>query len=540
MYASRVAAFQIIRLISCISCEAQFVDLRLREDSSAKPVIGAIVRLIRQDTIVSQALTNEVGRVKLLAIPGTYRIRVDRIGFIGFMTQPFSVEADRPFLINLAVASQPLKLPEVTVSGKSSCGKVSEDAELTAALWDEVRKALTANRLTQQSEAIPLLVRDFERELSRSGRPVREWVYRSEITYGSPFGSLPPSELGRKGFIYQVGDSTVFAAPDAQLLLSDEFVSTHCFRTVSRADSASGLRFEPTAKRAVPDVLGTLWVDRASHELRELEFQYTGFMNDLIREPLGGKVEFLKLPSGNWVISYWHIRMPITEQYEITRARRVVQGNSRLLGFVELGGRTVVAKDTSSVIDRAFVVGEVMDSSTHAGLAGAVVTVVGGRDSATTGDSGAFLLAVPVSGPRTVKVRHPKLAATGERFERDVVLSLGDTTRVDFAVHSLGALVRPQCGTTGKRAGLVGAVWTIEGRPHPYAELIATWRTPVGTLRTERAQSDERGIYAFCDLAPDQPVTIHLRSRGADLGETTITLTWAEFRWVDIRPTTRR
>ena len=517
------------------SGQAQSVELKLHEGMTDKPIPGAIVRLLRNDTVVAQVLSSELGRAVLRANqPGTYRLRIDRIGFSGFLTDPFELGRGMTFRAELPIPSNPVLLPQVDVRSSSPCAANNTYGALAAVLWEEIRKALTATLLTQEARSVPLLVREFEREVNRSGKVLREWVFRLAVTHGQPFASLPSHQLLRTGFVFSERDTMVFAAPEARLLLSDEFVATHCFRAVPGPANRIGLAFEPVPDRSLPDVSGTLWVNRLTGELQELEFEYTGLGRELTRLSLGGRVEFQRISSGSWIISYWHVRMPLLESFERYRSRQSAQEITRVVSLIDRGGRAGVVSGTTRIGRRAVVMGLVYDSTLTAGLAGAVVTIQGSTDSAVSGHDGVFALDVAAFGPHLVRVSHPKILASGSTAEREAVLSLGDTTRVEFAVPPVAALVRSRCGPQGKRAGLIGAAWVGEGLPDREAEIFANWRTAMGSIRTERARADDRGGYAFCDLPPDQPVTIQLRRGRALQGETTIKLGWAEFRWLDL------
>ena len=49
------------------SLQAQTLELRLRDSTTRAPIVGAIVRLLRNDSVVTQALTSEVGTATLRA-----------------------------------------------------------------------------------------------------------------------------------------------------------------------------------------------------------------------------------------------------------------------------------------------------------------------------------------------------------------------------------------------------------------------------------------------------------------------------------------
>jgi hypothetical protein len=548
----RVRAAGIGAALSCVLCTglaAQAVELRLYEDSSRVPIPGAIVRLLRAEQPVAQGLTNELGRL-LLRAPGAgeYRLKVDRIGFLGFTTPSFPLLAGETLVSEIPVVSRPMELPTIVVGGRSRCGLPAEEGAAAAALWDEVRKALTANLITQGQGAVPLHVRIFERQTNRSGRVLQEWTSASLVTRQQPFRSVPPAELARLGFVYGDRDTTIYNAPDAELLLADAFVSSHCFRAVAGARDAGlvGLAFEPTSDRrerlgaALVDVSGTLWVDRATSELRFLEYRYTGLPTGALDgAELGGRVEFRRLVGGAWVVAYWHIRMPWLELTEIRGPRMGgVPGArnevARLVGFVERGGRTAVASDSAVLLHHALLRGVVYDSTTGRGLDGAIVHL-GPRDSLLTGGDGSYAIRTGGFGPQRVTVRHPKLGLLRDQPTREIVLSLGDSTRADFAVPSLATFVRSLCGNR-RQTALVGLALDRDARPAVGMEVQASWRTSSGSARSERARPDVRGLYALCNLPPDQTLNLSLVQGGRAVLEMAVRLEFAESRWLDLRP----
>jgi hypothetical protein len=132
------------------------------------------------------------------------------------------------------------------------------------------------------------------------------------------FVSLPPDSLAKVGYMTENDSGTLYRAPDAEALLSDAFASLHCFReeppTGDKGDWV-GIGFRPANDRAgIVDIEGTLWLDRASSELRELEFRFTNLPDDYAHVKAGGSVEFLRLSTGSWLVSRWQLRMPRTSR----------------------------------------------------------------------------------------------------------------------------------------------------------------------------------------------------------------------------------
>lgn len=518
---------------------AQTVGLRLRHDSTAAPIAGAIVRLIGERGPVAQGLTNELGLLELRApAPGTYRLRIDRIGWTGLLTDPVTLAAGPALQLTVPMRSARVELPAIEVRGRSRCESRAEQGALAAALWGEVQKALTANLITTR-QRLPLHLREFVREVNRDHQPLREWVVVSRLTRGRPFGSLPAAELARSGFVGQAeGDSLTFAAPDADLLLSDEFVATHCFRAVPGEAGLVGLGFEPIPGRRVPEINGTLWADRASSELRFLDYSYTRLPGLLRRAELGGRVEFRRLPTGAWLVSYWHIRMP-----RLVSQTVYVRGDSQvvamLTGYLDHGGRADIALDSRGRVDRAILQGRVYDSIAGTGLARALVWVEGAADSLPTDSEGRFALAVQASGDQVVSVRHPRLGLLGEPTSRQVLLSLGDTTMVEFAVPSLAAFARTLCRnrTRSGRVSVMGIAWRVDGTPAVDQEIRVMKRTRRGNVPVNEARparSTRRGLYGLCNLPSQDTVQVIMSETGITLLELPVALDTGS-RWVELR-----
>ncbi|CAN5331760.1 hypothetical protein BH20GEM2_BH20GEM2_18930 [soil metagenome] len=172
-----------------------------------------------------------------------------------------------------------------------------------------------------------------------------------------PFASLPAAELAAGGYVQAGPEGTYYYAPDADVLLSDTFLDGHCFR-VERGEGTErgliGLAFEPVEPRGQPargrtEIEGVLWLDRASAELRSLEYRYRDVPHDVPTDRLGGRVEFDRLPDGSWIVRRWWVRMPIVETRR-DRFRKpdggAVQERERsvLTGLKEEGGEVVEAR----------------------------------------------------------------------------------------------------------------------------------------------------------------------------------------------------
>lgn len=335
---------------------AQSVTVRAVETETKRPVAGAIISLVdRAERRVVQALTNETGRVVLRApSPGEFRVRADRIGYAGVWTAFFAL-ADS-LTLSVEMPGERVMLPEITVRGSNQCGVRPDGAE-TVALWEEIRKALSAGQLTAESQSVELSVRRFRRARLLSGAVRFDSTVREYRTRVSPFVSPAPSLLAAEGYIREVGQGFQFHGPDALTLLSDSFLESHCFRLAKPAKEmpgAVGLAFQPVKGVDRPDVRGTLWVDSNSLELRVLEFEFVKAPAAVQAPGIGGRVEFARLSNGAWIVSDWYIRAPDRIAILGRGARRTDRSvRDSLIGYLDEGGTARPVGDLTIALGEA-------------------------------------------------------------------------------------------------------------------------------------------------------------------------------------------
>ena len=90
---------------------------------------------------------------------------------------------------------------------------------------------------------------------------------------------------GRVTAIHFVGIGGIGMSGIAEVLLSESFVAGHCFHTEPWTRDGRdwvGVGFSPaSARRNLVDIEGTLWLDRASAELRLLEYRYANMPREI-------------------------------------------------------------------------------------------------------------------------------------------------------------------------------------------------------------------------------------------------------------------
>lgn len=280
---------------------------------------AAGVIVIASDTAggaTARALTGEAGTYELrLPAGGHYQVRVLRIGFRPTVVPAFDIAAGETKTLPITLHGDPIVLSAVTVQGKSVCGVKAADGEDVARLWEEARKAITATQLSPVGARQTVRWMQFDRNTDISATHVEsEMISHSSASAMAAFVSLPPDSLAKVGYMADDETGTTYRAPDAAALLSGPFAALHCFRAVPPPKDNPdwvGVGFRPTKDRdGIVDIAGTLWLDRASAELRQLDFRYTNLPEDFVHTDAGGTEQFLRLSTGSWLVGSWQLRMP--------------------------------------------------------------------------------------------------------------------------------------------------------------------------------------------------------------------------------------
>jgi hypothetical protein len=289
------------------------------DKTSGQPIrAGFVVLLSDTTTEHARAMTDANGRFTLTApSTGEYRMRSAVIGIQSTITPPFELRAGQELRVVFEIQAIVVTLPTVVIEDERTCRGTQDASFAAATLWDEVRKALRAVAWTEQQGILRHSLVKYERQLEPTSLEVRasDTEFETSVYRGSPFPALEARELSERGYIQLDDDGTLhYYAPDANVLLSNEFARVHCFSVVRGEDDQAGLlglAFEPIQGRATADIHGVLWVDAESAELRYLEYNYSMVPGGVRPDHIGGRVEFERLPIGPWIVRRWWIRMPI-------------------------------------------------------------------------------------------------------------------------------------------------------------------------------------------------------------------------------------
>lgn len=287
-------------------------DLRVRLDGgNGAPVGGALVAVLDGDRVVNEGLSSANGVIVLKSLPGSYRVRVRRIGFRPYISDPVTLPYKGELLLH--VETERVMLSAMVVSASAQCGEIRRDAQTLSVLWDEITKALRASQLTSSDLSDMGRMRTYKRELGPKGEVISNESSLTPITNHRPFGVPDPPSLAVLGYVRGTPQTGwEYFGPDEAVLLSNEFAATHCFKVVRDAKRHAGeigVAFEPAPKRQLSDIKGVLWIDEKTAELRNIVFVYVNAGVLTAFEP-GGYTRFQRMPSGAWVVNEWQLSMP--------------------------------------------------------------------------------------------------------------------------------------------------------------------------------------------------------------------------------------
>jgi hypothetical protein len=552
----RMAALLIsMATLVATSASAQVVRGVVLEEGLGIPVDGAMVILFDgAGQPVARVLTDRMGRyVVLAASPGRHSIRIDRIGYESASTGTIEVGPDGT-TYNIDVPVRAVELVGLDVSASRRCQVRAEQGQATARIWEEARKALEAAAWTIDQGVYRYTLLHYTRDLDANGHRVldesREFMRgRSQ----APYVSLPADQLAERGFVHTLEDGRAsYFAPDATVLLSDAFLDTHCMKLTDEEEGMVGLELEPISGRRLPEIRGTLWLDRTTAQLRRLEFEYINLRGSprVNGEP-GGEVVFGALPNGTWIVREWRIRMPLIAE-DIDSGRRSRMGYRDEGGVVwrvmDPGGSVLLEASTATVV------GFVTDSTGIGAAEGVTVTTATGEQAITAQD-GTFLLSGLPEGFHNLTLQHPSLDALGLTAPSTVVAATsGEIAQANATLPSPAQILTQACGGSprpSRTAILFGFLRDRAGRPIsgldvrlvPGTGRIDDYSLParaapdeLGTAPLEWTPeqlsgrsaigltTDDRSIFMLCDVPTPAQVRILIGPRGAEVLSQTVTL----------------
>ncbi|MDH5758402.1 MAG: Plug and carboxypeptidase regulatory-like domain-containing protein [Gemmatimonadota bacterium] len=456
---------------TAVPAGGQALLVRISEAGTARPLQGVLVTLVDPaGRNVERILTDPRGQFLFTSLrSGAYSLTAELIGHATATREGVSVVSGETTLVEVAMSTRAIELEGLSVEGEERCTVRPAEGLRVAQVWDEVRKALEAARWTDERGMYEYRTQRFVRDVEFDTRRVSNEQRRTSTAYmRTPYESRPPEDLMEKGFVRPDprGNGDVYFGPDARVLLSDEFLESHCLRlrVGSGGDAGMvGLAFEPVRGRRVADIQGVMWVDPSTAQLQSLRYDYVNIHTDVSLREAGGEIRFQKLPNGTWIIPSWTLKMPwLARSLDRDGRTRIHQ-----TGIREEGGRVIRVREPGGGVvltaSTAALEGVVLDSLGSDPLAGAVVRLVGTADSTVTDAQGAFRFSELLEGLYEVAWSHPALEEFGGR---------GPSTSVTLEAGRIGSVQLRLPSRAESLAGLcdVGE----EGRPEGSAVLLGT------------------------------------------------------------------
>jgi hypothetical protein len=528
---------------------AQEIRAEVVELSTGQPIVGAIVSVIdEKGASLFGRFSDESGQMTLRApIPGTYRVRADKVGYITWTSVVLHLSPN-PTHVRIGMSPRRVNLRTVVVRNETPCEDLGAAGTSAADLWGEMRTALTANELTESQGLVAMDIDRYDRALDRNLNILTEHVDHQQGLTRQPFRGLPGAQLDSVGYMRSEGSDIVYYAPDAITLLSDQFVSAHCFSVVrgyGQENGLLGLEFKPAKPGNKPDISGVLWLDPATSALRYLVFDYVNLPIPLRVGRARGRVEFQQLAGGPWIVPRWYIRMPRVARIRQPGLIGSASPRDTLLGYQEAGGSAAPARlalssqgGTAST-EQTELTGIVFDSTTGLPLKDVVITTGNGRYKTSTNELGRYALGIDGALVDSITFDHPRLRLfrVSERVQ-SVSLARGTHARISILIPSYATLRNRLCARDDQLAdatGLaVGYVRDPLGKPVANAHVSATW--PVswvqrgGKLVATESQrlletdTDSDGAYVLCGFTRGALMTTRVYVAGVKLSEEKILL----------------
>jgi hypothetical protein len=526
-------------LASAASLRAQTVRGAVVLADSATPARGVIVLATdERGATVGRTLTSERGEFTVkLGAAGNVGLTVLRIGFRPTVVPPMAVAAGAGTSVKIVLNGAAIALAAVTVRAQDECRVNPDSGLMVARVWNEAEKAILTSQLRAGGTALDATWIEYDRELDSLARFVRaQHVRTSENLTTHAFRSLPAEFLAEKGYVVTESEETTYYAPDADVLLSPSFAEVHCFQLVApprdRPDQAGliGVGFKPVRDRSdLRDIEGTFWVDRATSELRSLDFRYTNLSAAAIAAGAGGTVQFLRLPDGNWLVSRWAVRMPrIGPPDKATRdfGKLIYSASNEVVHAVHVTGgevTRVTRRDTVlyAPTGNALRV-QAVARDTLVRAAGAILSLQGSDYMGIADSAGRIVLRPVLEGRYRARLSTPLMDSLGAApVERDIEVR-SDTHVDSLQLPSARDVLQKACPADSLRHGegmLRGTVRDEHAQAMRQAAVTITWQdfAKVGDRllmheMTLGVLTDNGGRWRFCGVPRNATLTVRVTS----------------------------
>jgi carboxypeptidase family protein len=503
---------------------AQLVRGRVLASADSTPIAGVVVQLATgSNVVVAQSLSDGRGGFTLrVPAAGEYRLRALRIGFRPTLGEPFAVAEAGIVERSIVLTGAAVTLAATHVIANEQCAAGSDPTSLGFRAWEQARTALAAALVTRQSSTYE--VRLVVAQLRRAARSdsVVEYTEKEQVTSAMrPFKAMSLDRLRDSGYVTRDESGVTYAAPDEEVLLSEDFAVSHCIRARSSSGDELVLSFEPTRERKLSDIIGSLALSRATGELRSLSYEYANIPKEERAAHAGGELTFLRFPSGGWMVNRWVVRAPGFEIHE----RRVLLGGGDfggrqridrqhvLAGMQETRGEAFRVEQNGALVWAAPTVsiqGTVIDDSTGSPVSGTDVRIAG-RASGTVSDArGHFRLDSARAGDVLLQVTPPYAIQLGIPPIRLHLSPSDERTGVTVRVGNLDRAIVEACRAANQplsdrapRTIVRGIIRDAHGGRAGVSDVSVTWlhgMHAANELQERRSRSTAFGDYAVCGV----------------------------------------
>ena len=431
------------------------------DSASQQPLPAVLVWLVDSgNRNLARFLVGASGEFEFGALrPGRYSVRAERLGMKTETVERIDVAAGQTKSLRITLAYLPITLSGIEGSGDRRCVLSRDLALETFRVWEEARKVLGTADFTSSAGVYVYDLGKYVRELEPSSLKILSESHSFWSTMNKrPIESRPVEFLLDGGWIVPHSGEYRYYAPDAHVLLSDDFLDTHCMQL--RAQDGShpdliGLEFRPVRNQSRrTQIQGVLWLSRVTGGLEWLEFSYLnlpGLFEEVAGDQIGGRVDFRRLPDGTWIVSKWYIRMPrVVEdagEFLDAKLRRL-----RLKGIVEEGGWVLEARarETGRIAFAEFggvVAGQVREVRGAELESGGRVALVGVGVAVDLDPEGRFVIPRLPEGTYQLSYLRPSLGGLDRNYAlADAVVRSGDTTTVRLQAADRDAVLARACG----------------------------------------------------------------------------------------------
>lgn len=509
-----------------------FVPVSTVAQTLAGTVEGAesrvLVRLLGADGPLGPAQVTDPSGHFLVAAPGpgSFRIRVERMGFHPTVSETVELTAGSRATVTVELPSRPLDLRSAPVVSSTCTPNVGGSDRLSLA-WEAVGTAMAMALWNEDRGELLLDAELHRRQLEADASTVvraEQPEVRSGVSRLGP--AVDAEDLLSRGFIREDEDGSVlYFPPTPAVLSSPRFLRTHCVRLQGPPDAALlGVAFEPreSSGEVRPDVAGVLWIAADSGRPVLLEFAYRNVDPQVVPASAGGRSSFAEMPDGSWVTVETWLRMPLLRVFAEGDDERW-----QVFGLREERVRLLTARNAletwAITPSTGALQGRVLFSEGGEPLGGADVRLVGTPWQTRTDDEGRFRFEGLLDGAYRVSTAHPRFDDLPLGPNVPVVaITPDETTHVILAPPSPDEAAVQLCpvgdGTQGSvivtgqvrdsltDEPLVGLPLQIrfldprrEGRPYHEA----------------RVSTGPGGFYLYCDAPRGQTVRIRPAVPGA-------------------------